>query len=63
MPGRPASGEQRGVLTGTPDEQAGDIRAYVEAGLDELMLSLPWRSLDELASSLRAIMRDVAPRV
>ena len=41
------------VLTGTPDEQAGDIRAYAEAGLDELMLSMPWRSLDDLATSLR----------
>ena len=49
------------VLTGTPDEQASDIRAYAEAGLDELMLSMPWRSLDDLASSLRAFMRDVVP--
>ena len=41
--------DQRAVLTGTPDEQASDIRAYAEAGLDELMLSMPWRSLDDLA--------------
>lgn len=63
MPGRPASGEERAVLTGTPEEQAGDIRAYADAGLDELMLSMAWRSLDELASSLRAFMRDVVHRV
>ena len=62
MPGRPGN-EQRAVLTGTPDEQAGDIRAYAEAGLDELMLSMPWRSLDDLATSLRAFMREVVPRV
>ncbi|HTN80558.1 MAG TPA: LLM class F420-dependent oxidoreductase [Acidimicrobiales bacterium] len=62
MPGRPI-GDARAVLTGTPDEKAADIRAYADAGLDELMLSMPWRSLDELASSLRAFMRDVAPRV
>ena len=37
------------LLTGTPDEQASDVRAYAEAGLDELMLSMPWRSLDDLA--------------
>ena len=63
MPNRPGDGSQRAILTGTPDEQAADIRAYADAGLDELMLSLPWRSLDDLASSLRAFMRDVAPRV
>jgi hypothetical protein len=63
MPGRPGDPGQRAILTGTPDEQAGDVRAYADAGLDELMLSMPWRSLDDLASSLRAFMRDVAPRV
>ena len=63
MPGRPGGGDERALLTGTPDEQASDVRAYAEAGLDELMLSMPWRSLDELATSLRAFMRDVAPRV
>jgi probable F420-dependent oxidoreductase len=62
MPGRPG-GDERALLTGTPDEQASDVRAYAEAGLDELMLSMPWRSLDDLASSLRAFMRDVVPRV
>jgi hypothetical protein len=62
MPNRPGS-DQRAVLSGTPDEQAADIRAYAEAGLDELMLAMPWRSLDELATSLRAFTRDVVPRV
>jgi hypothetical protein len=62
MPGRPG-GDPRALLTGTPDEQASDVRAYAEAGLDELMLSMPWRSLDDLASSLRAFMREVVPRV
>jgi probable F420-dependent oxidoreductase len=62
MPNRPG-GEARPVLTGNPDEQASDIRAYAAAGLDELMLSMPWRSLDQLATDLRAFMRDVAPRV
>jgi probable F420-dependent oxidoreductase len=64
MPGgRTQPGGDRQPLTGTPDEQAADIRAYAEAGLDELMLSLPFRSLGELSAGLRAFMRDVAPRV
>ena len=50
-------------LSGSPDECAADIRAYAEAGLDELMLSIPARNLDELLRRLRAFMREVAPRV
>ena len=64
MPGgrtRPDGGNW--PLTGTPDEQAADIRAYAAAGLDELMLSLPARSVPELVSELRTFMREVAPRV
>jgi probable F420-dependent oxidoreductase len=64
MPGgrtRPGGGVW--PLSGTPDEQAADIRAYAEAGLDELMLSLPARTLPDLLASLRAFMREVAPRV
>jgi probable F420-dependent oxidoreductase len=64
MPGgRTQPGGDRQPLTGSPDEQSADIRAYAEAGLDELMLSLPFRSLDELTSGLREFMRSVAPRV
>lgn len=64
MPGgrtRPSGGEW--PLTGSPDQQAADIRAYAEAGLDELMLSLTARSVGELIETLRAFMREVAPRV
>ena len=64
MPGgrtRPGGGAW--PLSGTPDEQAADIRAYAEAGLDELMLSLPARTLPELLERLRSFMREVAPRV
>ncbi len=50
-------------LSGTADEQAAEMRAYAAAGLDELMLSLPARSLDELLGMLRRFMREVAPRV
>ena len=63
MPGGAAPGTDRPVLTGTPEEQASDVRDYAAAGLDELMLSMPWRSLDALAAGLRTFMRDVAPRV
>lgn len=64
MPGgRTTPGGPRPPLSGTPAEQASDIRAYAEAGLDELLLSLPVRSLGELLTTLRTFMREVAPRV
>lgn len=64
MPGgrtRPGGGSW--PLTGTPDQHAADVRAYAEAGLHELMLSLPARNLDDLFGRLRTFMREVAPRV
>ena len=64
MPGgrtRPGGGAW--PLSGTAGEQAADVRAYAEAGLDELMLSLPARNLDDLFGRLRSFMREVAPRV
>jgi probable F420-dependent oxidoreductase len=64
MPGgrtRPDGG--RWPLTGTADEQAADLRAYRDAGLDEFMLSVPARSVSELISMLKQFMREVAPRV
>ncbi|MCC6380853.1 MAG: LLM class F420-dependent oxidoreductase [Dehalococcoidia bacterium] len=64
MPGgrtRPAGGVV--PLSGGPDDWAADIRAYAGAGLDELMLSLPARSVTDLVRELRRFMREVAPRV
>lgn len=64
MPGgRTQPGGNRPPLSGPADDQAADIRAYAEAGLDELMLSLPARNLEGLLTSLRSFMREVAPRV
>jgi probable F420-dependent oxidoreductase len=63
MPGGRTAPEGRLPLTGSPDEQATDIRAWAEGGLDELMLSLFARSVDELVDSWRAFMREVVPRV
>ena len=64
MPGgRSAPDGPRAVLTGTVEEQAADLRAYQEAGLDEFMLSVPARNLDELFGFLRTFMRQVVPRV
>ena len=64
MPGgRTRPDGDRWPLSGTPDEQAADIRAYAEAGLDELMLSLNARTLDEYLVMLRRFMREVVPRV
>ena len=50
-------------LSGTASEQAEEIRAYAAAGLDELMLSLPARSVTDLLTVLRRFVREVAPRV
>jgi probable F420-dependent oxidoreductase len=64
MPGgRTAPGGGRPPLTGTAEEQAGDLRAYRDAGLDEFMLSVPARSVSDLVAYLRRFMREVAPRV
>jgi alkanesulfonate monooxygenase SsuD/methylene tetrahydromethanopterin reductase-like flavin-dependent oxidoreductase (luciferase family) len=64
MPGgRTRPGGDAWPLSGTPEEQAAEIRAYAAAGLDELMLSLPARSVNELLTSLRSFMRETAPKV
>ncbi len=62
-PGRMPTDAGRPTLSGTAEEQATDVRAYASAGLDELMLSLPARTMDELLARLTSFMRDVAPRV
>lgn len=62
-PGRLPADAGRPALSGSAEEQAADVRAYAAAGLDELMLSLPARSMDELLGQLRTFMREVAPRV
>jgi alkanesulfonate monooxygenase SsuD/methylene tetrahydromethanopterin reductase-like flavin-dependent oxidoreductase (luciferase family) len=65
MPGgrtRPAGGGSRAPLTGSPEEQAGDVRAYSDAGLDELMLSVGAASVDDLLRLLEAFQRDVVVR-
>ena len=64
MPGgrtRPDGG--RWPLTGTPAEQAEDLRAYQEAGLAEFMLSINGRTVDDYIGQLRRFMREVVPRV
>ena len=64
MPGgrtRPGGGAW--PLSGTAEEQAADVRAYEAAGLDELMLSLAARNMNEFLTMLRKFMREVAPRV
>jgi probable F420-dependent oxidoreductase len=64
MPGgRTPPGGGKWPLSGTAEEQAADVRAYSAAGLDELMLSLPARTMDDFLTRLRRFMREVAPRV
>lgn len=63
MPGGRTAPEGRLPLVGTPAEQAADVRAYADAGLDELMLSLPVRTTDDLVAALRTFREDVVPLV
>lgn len=62
MPGR-TSDARSGPLSGSAEDQADDVRAYAEAGLDELMLSPAPRSVNDLVDVLRRFTREVAPRV
>ncbi|HVF33195.1 MAG TPA: TIGR03619 family F420-dependent LLM class oxidoreductase [Acidimicrobiales bacterium] len=63
MPGGRTTPEGRPPLSGTPAEQAEDLRAYEAAGLDELMLSLSVRTPDELVPALASFREDVVPLV
>lgn len=63
MPGGRTAPEGREPLTGSADEQAADLRAYAEAGLDELVLSLRARSADELLDILGTFRSEVATRL
>lgn len=64
MPGgRAAPGAGGLSLADSPERQAAAVRAYEQAGIDELMLSLPARTLDQLLATLRRFIREVAPRV
>jgi len=64
MPGgRTAPEGGRWPLTGDAGEQAADVRGWAKAGLDELMLSVPARTVDDLVAGWRHFMREVAPRV
>ncbi len=53
----------RPPFIGTPDEVAKDIREFAAAGLDELMLSVPARTVADQVAQLRTFMREVVPRV
>jgi probable F420-dependent oxidoreductase len=63
MPGGRTAPDGRPPLSGTPAEQAADVRAYADAGLDELMLSLPARTPEDLVRALAAFRADVVPLV
>lgn len=59
----PRGGGGPAPLTGTPDEVAAQVRAYRDAGLDELMVWVVESTVDAVVARLRAFMRDVVPRV
>jgi probable F420-dependent oxidoreductase len=49
-------------LSGSAEEQAADVRAYAHIGVDELLLSLPARTGDDLLDQLGTFMTEVVPR-
>ena len=59
MPGGRTVPEGRSPLTGSAEEQAADLSAYADAGLDELMLSLPARTPEALLDALGTFRTDV----
>ena len=63
MPGGRTTPEGRPPLSGSAEEQAADVRAYAEAGLDELMLSLAARTVDDLLGILERFRTAVATKV
>jgi probable F420-dependent oxidoreductase len=62
MPGGRTQPEGPALLAGSPDEQAADLRAYAEAGCDELLLSQWARDPQALGDRLEAFLHDVVPR-
>jgi probable F420-dependent oxidoreductase len=59
MPGGRTTPEGRPPLSGSPGEQAADLVAYAEAGLDELMLSVGGRTPDDLLARLERFQVEV----
>ena len=55
--------ERNGPFTGSPEEQAPDVRAYAKAGLDELMLSPATGTVGEFTDLIARFATDVIPRV
>ena len=53
----------RRLLTGSPDQQAQDVRDFAAAGAEELMLTATGKSVHDLIDNVRAFIRGVVPRV
>ena len=62
MPGgRTAPEGDRWPLTGTTEETAADLRAYAEAGCDEIMLSWRAKTVDDLVARLVTFAQEAIP--
>ena len=59
MPGGRTTPEGRPPLSGSPEEQAADLQAYADVGLDELMLSVGARTPDDLLARLERFQTEV----
>lgn len=60
---RKTSGGERVLLTGSPTEITDDLRRYVDAGLDHVLLSVSARSTDATIDCVRRLADEVVPRV
>lgn len=56
-------GEPRVAFSGTPDEIAADVRAYREAGMDEVLFAPTVRTVEQQHASMRLIAEHVRPLV
>lgn len=63
QPGGLKLADGRRLLTGTPEQQAQDVRDFAAAGATELMLNASGKSVQDLIDNVRAFMRNVVPRV
>ena len=63
--GTPPAGFElpRGTVSGSPEQVADYLRPFREAGVGQVQVRFPSRSVEELCDQIAAFGRDVAPLV
>jgi hypothetical protein len=59
--GRTAPEGGRWPFTGTTEESVGELRAFAEAGCDEVMLSWAAKTVEDLVARLAVFRQEVVP--